>query len=162
MARETSADDALLLLRRHGVQVTAQRLAVLRAVSAGPHHPADDIHELVRAELGSISRQAVYDALTTLTDKGLLRRIQPAGSPARYENRVGDNHHHLVCRSCRRMVDVDCAVGDTPCLTAADDSGYEIDEAEVVYWGRCPDCVRATKVEISSSEGTNPDRSTTT
>ena len=151
MARETTADDDALLLRRYGVQVTAQRLAVLRTVSDRPHHPADDIHRLVRAELGSISRQAVYDALTTLTDKGLLRRIQPAGSPARYESRVGDNHHHLICRTCRQMVDVDCAVGDTPCLTAADDFGYEIDEAEVVYWGRCPDCVRATKIEISSS-----------
>jgi Fur family transcriptional regulator, stress-responsive regulator len=93
----------------------------------------------------------VYDVLAALTDKGLLRRIQPAGSPARYENRVGDNHHHLICRTCSRMVDVDCAVGDTPCLTAADDSGYEIDEAEVIYWGRCPECVAATSV--SSGEG---------
>ena len=121
--------------------VTAQRLAVLRAVSDRPHSTADDIDKVVRAEIGAISRQAVYDALAALTDKGLLRRIQPAGSPARYENRVGDNHHHLICRSCGRMVDVDCAVGDTPCLTAADDAGYEIDEAEVIYWGRCPDCV---------------------
>ena len=98
----------------------------------------------MRGEIGAISRQAVYDALATLIDKGLLRRIQPAGSPARYEGRVGDNHHHLICRACGRMVDVDCAVGDTPCLTAADDSGYEVDEAEVIYWGRCPDCVAAT------------------
>ena len=128
-------------LRRHGLQVTAQRLAVLRAVSERPHSTADDIDRVVRAEIGAISRQAVYDALGALTDKGLLRRIQPAGSPARYENRVGDNHHHLICRTCGRMVDVDCAVGDTPCLTAADDSGYEIDEAEVIYWGRCPECV---------------------
>ena len=95
----------------------------------------------MRAEIGVISRQAVYDALGILADKGIIRRIQPAGSPARFEDRVGDNHHHLICRSCGRMVDVDCAVGATPCLTAADDSGYEIDEAEVVYWGRCPDCV---------------------
>ena len=101
---------------------------------------------VVRAEIGAISRQAVYDALAALTDKGLLRRIQPAGSPARYEDRVGDNHHHLICRTCSRMVDVDCAVGDTPCLTAADDSGYEVDEAEVIYWGRCPECVAATSV----------------
>jgi Fe2+ or Zn2+ uptake regulation protein len=128
------------LLRRHGLHVTAQRLAVLRAVSDGPHRTADDIHNVVRAELGAISRQAVYDVLEILTEKGLLRRIQPAGSPARYEDRVGDNHHHLICRRCGRMVDVDCAVGATPCLTAADDSGYQIDEAEVIYWGRCPEC----------------------
>jgi Fe2+ or Zn2+ uptake regulation protein len=132
-----------VLLRRHGLHVTAQRLAVLRALSVGPHSTADDIYNIVRADIGAVSRQAVYDALGTLTDKGLLRRIQPAGSPARYENRVGDNHHHLICRTCTRMVDVDCAVGETPCLTAADDSGYEIDEAEVIYWGRCPRCVAA-------------------
>jgi Fur family ferric uptake transcriptional regulator len=131
------------LLRQHGLQVTAQRLAVLRAVSDRPHSTADDIDALVRADIGAISRQAVYDALGTLTEKGLLRRIQPAGSPARYETRVGDNHHHLICRTCNRMVDVDCAVGETPCLTAADDQGYEIDEAEVTYWGRCPDCAAA-------------------
>ena len=142
MATETV--DGGALLRRHGMTVTAQRLAVLRAVSDRPHSTADDIYNVVRAEIGAISRQAVYDALTALTDKGLLRRIQPAGSPARYENRVGDNHHHLICRVCNRMVDVDCAVGDTPCLTAADSSGYEIDEAEVIYWGRCPDCVAGT------------------
>src|SRR5262245_28935697 len=139
---EAPADPAALL-REHGLQVTAQRLAVLRAVSDEPHRTADDIEQVVRAEIGAISRQAVYDALGTLTDKGLLRRIQPAGSPARYEDRVGDNHHHLICRACGRMVDVDCAVGYTPCLTAADGSGYEIDEAEVIYWGRCPDCVAA-------------------
>jgi Fur family transcriptional regulator, stress-responsive regulator len=131
------------LLRRHGLHVTAQRLAVLRAVSDRPHSTADDIDKFVRTEIGAVSRQAVYDALGALTDKGLLRRIQPAGSPARYENRVGDNHHHLICRSCSRMVDVDCAVGETPCLTAADGSGYEIDEAEVIYWGRCPACLAA-------------------
>ena len=142
MSRETSVDREALL-RRHGLHVTAQRLAVLRAVSDRPHRTADDIDKVVRAEIGAISRQAVYDALAALTDKGLLRRIQPAGSPGRYENRVGDNHHHLICRTCGRMVDVDCAVGDTPCLTAADDSGYEIDEAEVIYWGRCPECVAA-------------------
>jgi Fur family transcriptional regulator, stress-responsive regulator len=145
MAREMSVDNEALL-RRHGLQVTAQRLAVLRAVSAQPHSTADDLYTIVRSELGAISRQAVYDALAALTDKRLLRRIQPAGSPARYEDRVGDNHHHLICRTCRRMVDVDCAVGDVPCLTAADDSGYEVDEAEVIYWGRCPECVAATAV----------------
>ena len=143
MSQEVFVEQAALL-RRHGVQVTAQRLAVLRAVSVRPHSSTDDIDSVVRAELGAISRQAVYDALGVLTDKGILRRIQPAGSPARYENRVGDNHHHLICRTCARMVDVDCAVGYTPCLSAADDAGYEIDEAEVIYWGRCPDCVAAT------------------
>ena len=140
MSSERSVDSHEVL-RRHGLQVTPQRLAVLRAVSDRAHSTADDIYAVVRADIGAISRQAVYDALAALADKGLLRRIQPAGSPARYENRVGDNHHHLICRTCSRMVDVDCAVGDTPCLTAADDSGYEIDEAEVVYWGRCPECV---------------------
>jgi len=143
MARRSSVDSTALL-RRHGMQVTAQRLAVLRAVSERSHSTADDIDKVVRAEIGAISLQAVYDALAALSDKGLVRRIQPSGSPARYEDRVGDNHHHLICRACNRMVDVDCAVGDTPCLTAADDSGYEIDEAEVVYWGRCPECVAAT------------------
>jgi Fur family ferric uptake transcriptional regulator len=142
---ETS-DDRVALLRRHGVLVTAQRLAVLRAVSERPHSTTDDIDAIVRAEIGAISRQAVYDALGTLTDKGIIRRIQPAGSPARYEARVGDNHHHLICRACGQMVDVDCAVGYTPCLTAADDSGYEIDEAEVIYWGRCPECVATYSV----------------
>ena len=139
MSTETSVDEDALL-RRHGLQVTAQRLAVLRAVSSRPHSTADDIDKIVRAELGSVSRQAVYDALGILTEKGLLRRIQPARSPARYEGRVGDNHHHLICRACGRMVDVDCAVGYTPCLTAAEDAGYEVDEAEVIYWGRCPEC----------------------
>jgi Fur family transcriptional regulator, stress-responsive regulator len=145
MPRDAAVDPDVLL-RQHGLQVTAQRLGVLRAVSGQPHSTADDIYTVVRAEIGAISRQAVYDALAVLGDKGVLRRIQPAGSPARYEDRVGDNHHHLICRTCGRMVDVDCAVGDTPCLIPADDSGYEVDEAEVVYWGRCPDCVAATPV----------------
>jgi Fe2+ or Zn2+ uptake regulation protein len=132
------------VLRRHGLRVTSQRLAVLAAASERPHRSAEDIYAVVRGQIGAISRQAVYDVLAALIDKGLLRRIQPAGSPARYENRVDDNHHHLVCRTCGRMVDVDCATGETPCLTAADDSGYEIDEAEVMYWGRCPECAVAT------------------
>ena len=132
--------DAESLLREHGLQVTAQRLAVLKAVSARPHATADELIDDVRDSIGAVSRQAVYDTLGILAEKGLVRRIQPAGSPARYEDRVADNHHHLVCRSCGRMVDVDCAVGDAPCLTVADDSGYEIDEAEVIYWGRCPEC----------------------
>jgi Fur family transcriptional regulator, stress-responsive regulator len=133
--------DQAALLREHGLRVTAQRLAVYRAVSDDPHVSADVVVEAVRGEIGWISIQAVYDALAVLTEKGLLRRIQPAGSPARYEGRVGDNHHHLICRVCNRMVDVDCAVGDAPCLTAGEDAGFEIDEAEVVYWGRCPECV---------------------
>ena len=145
MSKLTSVDDDALL-RRHGLNVTAQRLAVLRAVSDRPHSIADDIDKVVRAQIGAISRQAVYDALAAFTDRGLLRRIQPAGSPARYENRVGDNHHHFICRTCNRMVDVDCAVGYTPCLTAVASSGYEIDEAEVIYWGQCPECVAATSV----------------
>ena len=138
-----AATEHSALLRRHGVQVTAQRLAVLRAVSTRPHSTAAGIGAVVRSEIGAVSLQAVYDALATLTDKGIIRRIQPASSPARYEDRVDDNHHHLICRACGRMVDVDCAVGETPCLTAAEDRGYEIDEAEVIYWGRCPDCVAA-------------------
>jgi Fe2+ or Zn2+ uptake regulation protein len=149
--RETFVDhDALL--RRHGLHITAQRLAVMRAVSDGPHSTADEIYTVVRDQIGAISRQAVYDAVGILTDKGVLRRIQPAGSPARYENRVGDNHHHLICRDCGRMVDVDCAVGETPCLTAADDSGYEIDEAEVVYWGRCPACAPPAATAVQPTE----------
>ena len=127
-------------LRQRGIQVTAQRLAVLRAVSSRPHISADDVAEAAALDIGAISRQAVYDALGVLTDKGLIRKIQPIGSPARYETRVDDNHHHLICRECGRVVDVDCAIGSAPCLTASDDNGYEIDEAEVAYWGRCPDC----------------------
>jgi len=133
--------DPADLLRRHGVQVTAQRLAVLRAVSVHPHITADAVADVARVEIGAISRQSVYDALSLLADRGLIRRIQPAGSPARYEGRVGDNHHHLICRECGRMVDVDCAAGVTPCLTAGEDHGFEITEAEVIYWGRCPECV---------------------
>ena len=132
--------DPTDLLRKHKVPVTAQRLAVLRAVSRRPHSTADAIAGDVRAEIGTISRQAVYNVLGVLTDKGLIRRIQPAGSSALYEDRVGDNHHHLICRSCGTTVDVDCAVGDTPCLSAANDSGFIIDEAEVLYWGTCPEC----------------------
>ena len=129
------------LLRERGIHITAQRLAVLRSVARQPHATADVVAEAVRAAIGSISLQSVYDALAVLVAEGLIRRIEPAGSPARFECRVGDNHHHLVCRSCGRMTDVDCAIGVAPCLTAADNKGYEIDEAEVIYWGRCPDCV---------------------
>lgn len=128
------------LLRQHGLQVTAQRLAVMRAVSSRPHATADELIDDVRAVIGAISRQAVYDTLGVLVEKNLVRRIQPAGSAARYEDRVDDNHHHLICRGCGRVYDIDCAVGMKPCLTAKDDHGFEIDEAEVIYWGRCPEC----------------------
>jgi Fur family transcriptional regulator, stress-responsive regulator len=147
-------DHAADLLRRQGIQVTAQRLAVLAAVSGRPHCTADDVVKAVRAEIGVISRQAVYDTLGVLADKGLIRRIQPAGSPARYENRTGDNHHHLICRTCGRTVDVDCAVGAAPCLTPGDDSGFEIDEAEVIYWGRCPECLGRTPAPSRTQEET--------
>ena len=135
------ATDPADILRQRGIQVTAQRLAVLRAVAGEPHITADGVAEVVRAEIGAISLQAVYDALGLLVAESLIRRIQPAGSPARFEDRVDDNHHHLICRICGSLVDVDCAVGSAPCLTAADDKGYEIDEADVAYWGRCPDCL---------------------
>ena len=141
------AADAARTLRERGLRVTAQRLAVLRAVTAQPHTTADAVAAAVRDELGTVSVQAVYDALGMLSEHGLVRRIQPAGSPARYEDRVGDNHHHLVCRDCGRMVDVDCAVGAAPCLEAETDHGFEIDEAEVVYWGRCPECATAPTLE---------------
>jgi Fur family ferric uptake transcriptional regulator len=138
------------------VQVTAQRLAVLRAVSSRPHGTADEIEEIVRAEIGAVSRQAIYDALGILTDKGLIRRIQPARSAARFEDRVDDNHHHLVCRSCGVTVDVRCAVGSKPCLEAAEDNGFIVDEAEVIYWGTCPACQkpkrrRGTRAEPSAT-----------
>lgn len=132
------------LLRERGLRVTAQRLAVLRVVSSEPHVAADTVADAVRAEMGAISLQAVYDALGVLVDAGLVRRIQPAGSPALFEARVSDNHHHAICRSCGKMADVDCALGSAPCLTALDDMGYQIDEAEVIYWGRCPECSTAS------------------
>ena len=134
------------ILRDHGVQVTAQRIAVLQAVAARPHATADVVAEMARGEIGAISKQSVYDALSTLVDAGIVRRIEPAGSAARYETRVGDNHHHLVCRGCGAVVDVDCAVGAAPCLTAADAAGYSVDEAEVTFWGRCPDCTTSAPV----------------
>ncbi len=147
--------DPAKQLRQRGIQVTAQRLAVLRAVSRQPHGTADTVADAVRAQIGAISLQSVYDALSLLVAEGLIRRIQPSGSPARFENRVGDNHHHLICRSCGRVVDVDCAVGLVPCLTAANDHGYEIDEAEVVYWGRCPKCAARSR---AASRATLPAR----
>jgi Fur family ferric uptake transcriptional regulator len=139
------AQDFASQLRKRGVHVTAQRLAVLRAVSGHPHCSTEEVAERVRAQIGAISRQAVYDALGVLTDRGLIRRIQPAGSPALYEGRVGDNHHHLICRACGKAVDVDCAIGYAPCLAPADSAGYEVDEAEVIFWGRCPECLAASR-----------------
>ena len=127
------------MLRAADLRVTRPRTAVLSAVHAHPHADTDALIGAVREE-HPVSHQAVYDVLNALTDAGLVRRIQPAGSVARYEARVGDNHHHVVCRTCGTIADVDCAVDSTPCLTASDDAGYTIDEAEVVYWGSCPDC----------------------
>ena len=128
------------MLRGASLRMTRPRVAVLAAVYAHPHADTDSIIGAVRDELGEVSHQAVYDVLHALTDAGLVRRIQPPGSVARYESRVGDNHHHVVCRSCGAIADVDCAVGAAPCLTASDDHGFVIDEAEVVYWGLCPAC----------------------
>jgi Fe2+ or Zn2+ uptake regulation protein len=127
-------------LRTADLRVTRPRIAVLVAVHAQPHADTETIFDAVRSELPEVSRQTVYDVLHALTAVGLVRRIQPSGSVARYESRVGDNHHHVVCRSCGVIADVDCAVGEAPCLTASDDNGFELDEAEVIYWGLCPDC----------------------
>jgi Fur family transcriptional regulator, stress-responsive regulator len=128
------------LLRDAALRVTRPRLAVLAAVHAHPHADTDAILRLARAELGVVSHQAVYDVLRALTDAGLLRRLQPMGSVARYEPQTHDNHHHVVCRTCGSIADVECAVGEAPCLTASDDAGFQIGEAEVLYWGTCPDC----------------------
>jgi len=132
------------MLRGAALRVTRPRLAVLSAVHGQPHADTDSIIGAVRADLGEVSHQAVYDVLRALTASGLLRRIQPLGSVARYEARVGDNHHHIVCRLCGAIADVDCAVGHAPCLAASEDHGFTIDEAEVIYWGLCPDCSTAT------------------
>ncbi len=139
------------MLRAADLRVTRPRVAVLRAVHDHPHADTDSIIDAVRAYVGKVSHQAVYDVLRALTEAGLVRRIQPAGSVARYEARVGDNHHHVVCRSCGAITDVDCAVGRSPCLTASDDAGYEIDEAEVVYWGRCPRCAATATTDLKNS-----------
>ena len=137
------------MLRDVSLRVTRPRVAVLNAVYTHPHADTDSIIRAVRSDLPDVSHQAVYDSLSTLTTAGLVRRIQPSGSVARYESRVGDNHHHVVCRSCGTIADVDCAVGDAPCLTASDDNGFSIDEAEVIYWGLCPDCAGAQHVSRS-------------
>lgn len=138
-----SAIDVSAALKEAGLQITAQRLAVYRAVEKAPHAIADEICKAVREELGVISRQAVYDALKAMSEHGIIHRIQPAGSAARYEHRV-DNHHHLACRKCGNVIDIDCAVGKAPCLVAENDHGYKIDEAEVTYWGICPACQQST------------------
>jgi Fur family transcriptional regulator, stress-responsive regulator len=142
-----SASDFQQMLRDVSLRVTRPRVAVLTAVHARPHADTDSIIRAVREDLPDVSHQAVYDSLSTLTSAGLVRRIQPSGSVARYESRVGDNHHHVVCRSCGSIADVDCAVGEAPCLTASDDdgslAGFKIDEAEVIYWGLCPNCSTA-------------------
>jgi Fe2+ or Zn2+ uptake regulation protein len=134
-------------LRGAGLRVTAARVALLETVRDGDHLGVEALASGVRDRVGHISLQAVYEALHALTTAGLVRRLEPPGSPARFEGRVGDNHHHLVCRSCGAVVDVDCAVGHAPCLTASDDRGFAVDEAEVIYWGLCPDC----SARVSSS-----------
>jgi Fur family transcriptional regulator, stress-responsive regulator len=135
--------DFAAQLRSGSLRVTRPRLAVLAALHEHPHVDTDAVIDMVRADLGAVSHQAVYDVLRALTDAGLVRRIQPAGATARYEARIDDNHHHVVCRSCGAIADVDCAAGHAPCLTASDDHGFVVDEAEVVYWGICPDCATA-------------------
>jgi Fe2+ or Zn2+ uptake regulation protein len=130
-------------LRAAGLRVTAVRVALLEAVRHGDHLGVEALAAGVRERVGHVSLQAVYEALNALAATGLVRRIQPAGSPARFEGRIGDNHHHVICRACGAVADVDCAVGEAPCLTASDDHGFEIDEAEVIYWGLCPDCSTA-------------------
>jgi Fe2+ or Zn2+ uptake regulation protein len=137
-------------LRASSLRVTRPRLAVLAALREHPHIDTDAVIALVRAELPTVSHQAVYDVLRALTEADLIRRIQPAGATARYESRTGDNHHHVVCRSCGAIADVECAVGHAPCLTASNDHGFVVDEAEVVYWGTCPDC---TARQSARSEG---------
>ena len=135
------------MLRGASLRVTRPRVAVLGAVSRHPHADTDSVIRAVRAELPEVSHQTVYDSLNALTAAGLVRRIQPSGSVARYESRVGDNHHHVVCRTCGVIADVDCAVGEAPCLTASDDLGFAIDEAEVIYWGLCPECITLQVVQ---------------
>lgn len=146
-----SSSDFEQMLRGADLRVTAPRIAVLSSVHQSPHSDTDTIIGRVRDTIGTVSHQAVYDVLKALTDAGLLRRIQPSGSVARYETRVGDNHHHLVCRQCGTIADVDCSTGIAPCLHASESHGFEIDEAEVIYWGRCPACVSTQKIEEINS-----------
>lgn len=146
-------DDQSILLRQHGLQVTAQRLAVLRAVSRLPHCTADEVADAVRTEIGAISRQAVYDALGLLAEKGVIRRIRPAGSPALFEDRVGDDHHHLICRGCGHTVDVDAGPASTLRLSGDAAAGFRVEEAEVIYWGTCPACLVSLQEEESPESG---------
>ena len=147
------ASDLAEQLRSAELRVTRPRLAVLQAVGSHPHADTETVFGAVRTELPEVSRQAVYDVLAALSAAGLVRRIQPSGSVARYEARVGDNHHHVVCRSCGSIDDVDCAVGGVPCLTPADDRGFVVDEAEVIYWGLCPDCAKEPSMDPPTNEG---------
>ena len=147
------------MLRESALRVTRPRLAVLSTVHDHPHADTDSIIALVRRDLGEVSHQAVYDVLRVLTTAGLVRRFQPSGSVARYEARIGDNHHHLVCRSCGAITDVECAVGHAPCLSAPDDAGYEIDEAEVIYWGRCTDCAAVATTATGMPSTSRPSSS---
>ncbi|MEK7483711.1 MAG: Fur family transcriptional regulator [Planctomycetota bacterium] len=135
--------DPVDILRKYGIPITAQRLSVLRAVSNHPHNTADTIAEVVRTDIGAISRQAVYDALKMLSEKGILRRVHSAGSSLLYEVRISD-HHHFICRTCGKMIDIACAIGETPCLTPSTELAYQLDEVEVIYWGICPKCLSET------------------
>lgn len=145
------AKESATTLRAAGLRVTRPRLVVMDAVDMNPHADTDTIFTAARRQLPDISRQTVYDALNALTAVGMVRRIQPAGATARYESRIGDNHHHVVCRSCGTIADVDCAVGEAPCLTASDGLGFDIDEAEVIYWGLCPDCIKTRTSQAKPS-----------
>ena len=147
MSTMIDPDAAAALLRARSMRVTAPRVAVLRELSAHPHADVDTITRCTRERLGSVSTQAVYDILGALAAIGLVRKFEPAGHPARFEIELGDNHHHLVCRTCGTIIDVECAPGEAPCLDAADDHGFAIDEAEVIYWGTCPECA-ATPVTV--------------
>jgi Fe2+ or Zn2+ uptake regulation protein len=150
--------DAVALLRGAGLRVTSPRVVTLQVLTERPHLAADDVATAVRERLGTVSAQAIYDVLRACTAAGIVRRIEPAGSAALYEVRVADNHHHLICRTCRAIEDVDCAAGRKPCLDPIDDHGYVIDEAEVVYWGMCRSCVRAarTTTTTTSAEKVEP------
>jgi Fe2+ or Zn2+ uptake regulation protein len=156
LAREDSGPAAAL--RRAGLRVTAQRLAVLDAVEGCPHGTVEEIAGAARARLGAVSQQAVYDALRTLAEHDLVRHVEPAGSPARFEARVGDNHHHVVCRVCGATADVDCAIGDRPCLEPSQTHGFIVDEAEVTYWGLCPDCRPTGKGTIRVNQTSGEER----
>lgn len=148
-SKVSSLSEPKDLLHKYGLQATLQRLAILETVTNTPHITAEKIITAARKEITSISRQAVFDTLNIFTDKGILRRIQPAYSPALYETRVNDNHHHLVCRQCAITIDVDCAIGKSPCLKTTDDHDFIIDEAEIIYWGTCPNCTKKTKPKRS-------------